>query len=214
MVGVNFILRPQRMPPTFRNNTMAIMNSFVDELSERHWPDLRIQTLKKAAKLILVEEPDDPSRPYVYIGGKSKVNHAAVFYTMRPHPVYSKIIDKNLEKIFPKDFNPENALGLPIRGENIQHSGRDKYSALSEILVSGLTFWAVRLVLAASDKCIRESECLSFDQVSYHPCFLLTANVRVPSFSLTLFAFLLIPVYETYGSSAEKTRPSPAWRDN
>jgi len=56
-------------------------------------------------------------------------NDAALFYVMRLNFSYRKSIVELLDKIFPKDFNPETSIGIPIR---------------------------------SSDKCVKESTCLSF----------------------------------------------------
>eukprot|EP00521_Asterionellopsis_glacialis_P016012 CAMPEP_0195309498 /NCGR_PEP_ID=MMETSP0707-20130614/38767_1 /TAXON_ID=33640 /ORGANISM="Asterionellopsis glacialis, Strain CCMP134" /LENGTH=273 /DNA_ID=CAMNT_0040373795 /DNA_START=1285 /DNA_END=2106 /DNA_ORIENTATION=- len=112
---------------------LKLMTEFIDELSnsKSQYSTSQLRTLRRAAKLVLTEEPEDPSRPYNYFGARSKVHHAATFYTMRPKAFYAKKLRTAILAIFPKDFDPNRSLGLPIR---------------------------------ASDKCIKESECLSFDQ--------------------------------------------------
>lgn len=49
--------------------------------------------------------------------GRWTVDHAAALYVMRPNDFYQKKIKDRMDKLFPNDFNPERAIGLPIRGE-------------------------------------------------------------------------------------------------
>jgi hypothetical protein len=85
--------------------------------------------LVKAAEHILIEE--EIGETYYYFGHVTKHSHSLVLYAMRPNLHYSKRLDHLMEETFPRDFDANVALGLPIR---------------------------------ASDKCVEESECLSFDQ--------------------------------------------------
>ena len=58
-------------------------------------------------------------------------DHALTFYILRPNPTSKHKIQDVMRRVFPSNFDPTSAIGVPIR---------------------------------SSDKCIRESECLSFDQ--------------------------------------------------
>jgi len=58
-------------------------------------------------------------------------DHATTLYILRPNPTSAQKIKNVLRHVFPSNFDPTSAIGIPIR---------------------------------SSDKCIRESECLTFDQ--------------------------------------------------
>ena len=59
------------------------------------------------------------------------LNTASIFYILRPNPTGRHKIQDVMQHVFPSNFDPTSAIGMPIR---------------------------------SSDKCISESECLSFDQ--------------------------------------------------
>lgn len=103
-----------------------IVHGLVDQLSQ---DDSRRPLLHQAADSIL--EEDVERKGYDYTGANSKMRHAIAFYAMRPNLSYRQRIHQILRDVLPADFDPNQALGLPIR---------------------------------ASDKCKRESECLTFDQ--------------------------------------------------
>lgn len=48
--------------------------------------------------------------------GRYTIDHAAALYVMRPNDLYQANIEETMDKIFPKDFDPSGAIGLPIRG--------------------------------------------------------------------------------------------------
>jgi hypothetical protein len=48
--------------------------------------------------------------------GKWTADHAATLYIMQPNQFYQEQISDRMNQIFPKDFNPQRAIGLPIRG--------------------------------------------------------------------------------------------------
>ena len=88
-----------------------------------------LPVLNEAVKSIRVQDP--PRAGYNFAAASLKVNHALVFYSMRPNPTSARQLADIRQEIIPADLNPEATIGLPIR---------------------------------ASDKCHRESECLSFDE--------------------------------------------------
>jgi hypothetical protein len=127
---MDIVLRPQRTPPTFRPVLQEIvMTHLIDPLVREHPDDPRIPMFRKAADSVLVMEPEDGS--YYYFGSISKASHALVFYAMRPNLHYAQKLDHIMKQTIPKNFDPDLALGIPIR---------------------------------ASDKCIGESECISFEK--------------------------------------------------
>ena len=48
--------------------------------------------------------------------GKWTVDHAATLYVMRPNDVYQERMKHRMNELFSKEFQPANAIGLPIRG--------------------------------------------------------------------------------------------------
>jgi hypothetical protein len=73
-----------------------------------------VALLKKAAESIL--ERDNDIDGYNYAARNLKVHHALVFYSMRPNPRNAHELDRIMKDIIPKDFDPETAFGLPVRG--------------------------------------------------------------------------------------------------
>jgi len=115
-----------------------------------------VAMLKKAAETILVR--DDDIDGYNYAARSLKVHHALVFYSMRPNPRSASELDSIMNDIIPKDFEPESAFGLPIRGT--YHLGKT-----STYFPNGfLNKLSILLFFLGSDKCGKESECLTFDQ--------------------------------------------------
>lgn len=106
---------------------MDSITSFVDTVradfrnkgTEALWYDNKTLELVKAY-LERAEKKD----PWIF-------DHAVTFYILRPNPTSKQKIQDEMRRIFPSNFDPISAIGMPIR---------------------------------SSDKCIRESECLSFDQ--------------------------------------------------
>jgi hypothetical protein len=81
---LDIVLRPQRMPETFRSNLRnIILEHLIDPLAAREPNDPRIPILRKAANHILEVEPEDGK--YYYFASVSKANHALLFYAMRPN---------------------------------------------------------------------------------------------------------------------------------
>jgi hypothetical protein len=127
---MDIVLRPQRTPPTLRPVLRDIViTHLIEPLVREHPDDPRIPLFRKAAYSVLITEPEDGS--YYYFGSVSKASHALVFYAMRPNLHYAQKLDRIIKEAIPKDFDPDLALGIPIR---------------------------------ASDKCIGESECISFEK--------------------------------------------------
>ncbi|KAI2488789.1 hypothetical protein MHU86_25843 [Fragilaria crotonensis] len=128
----NFALRPKHTPPGFLEAILRYADVIIKDAKEAtEGKDPRIAVLEKSRAMIGAANSFDQAQKYYYFGVDSRTHHAAVFYSMRPNPYYSGMLDKIHNKIVPADFNAELSFGLPIR---------------------------------ASDKCLTESECLSFPQ--------------------------------------------------
>jgi hypothetical protein len=97
--------RPHMCPAHLRENLVA--------LAKKHIVDNNA-LLERAVELIFEIEPLEESR-YYYFGHNSKVHHAAVFFAMRPRPVYAKLLDKVVDSV-PDNVRPDVSFGLPIRG--------------------------------------------------------------------------------------------------
>jgi hypothetical protein len=111
-------LRPQRTPPTLRENLVAIIHQhIIRPLQEKRPDDPLLGLLLKAANHTLADVPIENNK-YPYYGKASNVNHALVFYTMRPNPFYSQKLDGILHQTIAEDFDPNLALGLPIRASD------------------------------------------------------------------------------------------------
>jgi hypothetical protein len=114
---MDIVLRPQRNPPTFPPVLREIvMTHLIDPLVREHPDDPRISMFRKAADSILVTEPEDGS--YYYFGSVSKASHALIFYAMRPNLHYAQKLDHIMKETIPKDFDPDLAMGLPIRASD------------------------------------------------------------------------------------------------
>ena len=127
----DIVLRPQREPLTFRNNTVKLIQSHIIEPLIRQNPvHPLINLLTKAVDRILEpEELEDGT--FYYFGHNVRHHRALVFYAMRPNLMYAERLDHIMDQTFKENFDPNLAFGLPIR---------------------------------SSDKCHKESECLSFSQ--------------------------------------------------
>jgi hypothetical protein len=128
VLTMTLALVPKPFPDEpFRANIRRLAQGLLDSLTTTDTAMLKL--MQESLDLMLQIEPSIPERPYEYIGALSKPHHAAVFYTMRPNPYYTKRLKEISDHVLPKDLDPAHSFGLPIR---------------------------------ASDKCIVESECLSF----------------------------------------------------
>jgi hypothetical protein len=96
--------RPHMCPNHLRENLVA--------LAKKHIVNNAL--LERAVELILDIEPLEESR-YYYFGHNSKVHHAAVFFAMRPRPIYAELLGKVVDSV-PDNVRPEVSFGLPIRG--------------------------------------------------------------------------------------------------
>ena len=115
---VDLVLRPQRMPMTFRTNIHDIvMKHLVQPLESQRPHDERLPLFRLAAGQILEEEPLNESK-YNYFGRDSKAHHALVFYAMRPNLYSNEKLDRVMNEIVPDDFDTNLALGLPIRASD------------------------------------------------------------------------------------------------
>lgn len=122
-----------------------------------------IAVLQKAAEAIRIE--DDHRQGYHYTAASNKIQHALTLYSMRPNPSNAAKLDNIMNDITPYDFDPEMAVGLPVRG-TLARSSISNHSDLRSDptwLTIFRSFFSL-MVIVASDKCKGESECLSFDQ--------------------------------------------------
>jgi hypothetical protein len=73
-----------------------------------------VTMLNKAVELI---RTDDGKRDnYHYAAASYKVQHTITIYLMRPNNRIAKKLDHIISEIIPNNFNPEEAIGLPVRG--------------------------------------------------------------------------------------------------
>ena len=114
----DLVLRPQRMPPTFRPNLYRlIMTRIIHPFISQRPADDRTPLFHLAAEQVLKEEISDESK-YNYVGRDSKVHHAILFYAMRPNLSSNLKINSILEDIVPDNLDYNLALGLPIRASD------------------------------------------------------------------------------------------------
>jgi hypothetical protein len=76
--------------------------------------DPRLPILHQATELILQREPNRPG--YNFAGSSLKVNHALLYYAMRPNIQYAQELDTMMKEIIPPDLDRDQLFGLPIRG--------------------------------------------------------------------------------------------------
>jgi hypothetical protein len=94
-----------------------------------------VKLLKRAAETI--RTADNPRDGYNYAAANMKVHHALTFYSMRPNPRYTDELNQIMSHIIPSNFQPENSVGLPIRGKFRQRR-------------MGLVFWRLSRPLTRS----------------------------------------------------------------
>jgi hypothetical protein len=83
-------------------------------VSESEHPSY-VALLRSAAETIRVA--DQPRPGYNYALASLKVHHALSIYAMRPNPRNAHELDKIMTHIIPTYLNPEQSIGLPVRGE-------------------------------------------------------------------------------------------------
>jgi hypothetical protein len=59
---------------------------------------------------------------YHYAAASYKIQHTMTIYLLRPHPQIAQKLENMLSDIIPNDFNPEYAIGLPVRGKSTSFS--------------------------------------------------------------------------------------------
>lgn len=109
----------------------------------------------------LVRTDDGLRDAYHYAAASYKIQHTAAIYIMRPHPVMAQKLHGMVSEITPPDLNPEHAVGLPVRGTKFLSLDDCCLYSVSVILIYVLT---MHFSFSASDKCLGESECLTFDE--------------------------------------------------
>jgi len=121
VVVLRLVFRPQRQPPTLRPVLHALALSVVDQLAPQYKgvdgseSSLR-RTLIAAANRIL-QEDKAPLETKNYYGANSPVFHGVLLYAMRPNPQSRSDVDKIIKDVLPSNFDSEQSIGLPIRGE-------------------------------------------------------------------------------------------------
>eukprot|EP00980_Cylindrotheca_fusiformis_P005001 scaffold1062_cov130-Cylindrotheca_fusiformis.AAC.7 len=126
---MNHALRPQRTPPTLRQNLVSIIKLHIlRPLQEKRPDDPLLGLLGEATNQVLADAPT--YNTYPYYGKASNVNHAFVMFMMRPNRYYAKKLNSIIRQTIPEDFDPKMALGLPIRAS-------DKCNTESECLKFG-----------------------------------------------------------------------------
>ncbi|CAJ1966890.1 unnamed protein product [Cylindrotheca closterium] len=115
---MNQVLRPQRTPPLLRQNIKRIIDEqIILPLQVQRPNDPLLEVLSKAANRTLDDVVVD-EKQYSYYGKSSNINHALVFYMLRPNPYYAKRLEKILNETLQPGFDPNMAMGLPIRASD------------------------------------------------------------------------------------------------
>ena len=111
---LNLSFRPQRVPENLRqklfNNSLALLSQLWSE-NDPHWP-----VLQRAAEGILHDDYRNDHGSYQYYGANSPLFHSLLLYAMRPNPRSVEQMEGIVQQVLPLDFDPDFALGLPIRG--------------------------------------------------------------------------------------------------
>eukprot|EP00751_Fragilariopsis_kerguelensis_P021224 CAMPEP_0170888014 /NCGR_PEP_ID=MMETSP0734-20130129/38110_1 /TAXON_ID=186038 /ORGANISM="Fragilariopsis kerguelensis, Strain L26-C5" /LENGTH=675 /DNA_ID=CAMNT_0011275311 /DNA_START=644 /DNA_END=2674 /DNA_ORIENTATION=- len=151
VVVMNMAGRPQRIPTNFRNRIAHIAKEYIiNPLLKVNPTDRRLPLLFAAVDNILEVEDesvgdDDDKDLFYYYGRNSQAHHAMVFFAMRPNFIFSQRIDENIDLIIFK--------GKGTDDDNNNSNSNSKHRA----------DFALGLPIRASDKCIDESECPSFE---------------------------------------------------
>jgi len=98
-----------KVEPSLRRISLLLINQLDSN-------DPRRPLLLQAADHIL--ETDLPRSGYPFGGATSKIHHALQFYFLRPNLVYQQQLRQILTDLLPADFDPERAVGMPVRGES------------------------------------------------------------------------------------------------
>jgi hypothetical protein len=110
-IELNFL--PQlNVPLVVRERLSTYAHALLDTLP---CDDPRLPAMRKGADQIMVE--GEKREGYNYAAAAQKIQHAMAFYFLRPNLENMKKIDEILNEIIPDDFDPENSVGLPIRGK-------------------------------------------------------------------------------------------------
>ena len=130
--------RPQRTPTNFRNRITHIAKEYIiNPLRKENPKDPRLPLLLAAVDYILQEDNDnDDDSLFYYYGRNSQAHHAMVFFAMRPSLHFAQKIDNIIDHVI-------------FEGNDNQNNHRIDL--------------ALGLPIRASDKCIDESECPSFE---------------------------------------------------
>ena len=139
-----------KMPKGAKEKLASYAHMFIENLSS---DDPRIKLLRKAADSLLEDDP--PREGYGFAAASQKSIHALEFYAMRVSTLYvQKCRAQHPHLTFPffcQQPSPSSA--------------RELANILEHIIPSDIDVEAtIGLPIRASDKCHKESECLTFDQ--------------------------------------------------
>jgi hypothetical protein len=138
VVLMNMAARPQRTPTNFRNRITHIAKEYIiNPLLKANPKDPRLPLLFAAVDYILQEDNDNDDSLFYYYGRNFQAHHAMVFFAMRPNFHFAHRIDDIVDRVIFEG------------GSNNRNNHR--------------TDLALGLPIRASDKCIDESECPSFE---------------------------------------------------
>lgn len=118
VVILSLTFRPQRvpenLPSVLYNQSLAIVQEVLSA-SPGSDDSKRRRVLELATRAIL-QESAPKAGEYSYYGASSPMHHALLLYAMRPNPDASRQIQEMVKDVLPNNFDPEQTLGLPIRG--------------------------------------------------------------------------------------------------
>lgn len=120
ILHLNF--RPQRQPENLRVSLHERAVALVEHIIHASDMDVPPSILYQAAAAILEEESHVlPPNTYNYYGSNSTIFMSLLLYAMRLNPQSNTYVDDVIERVLPRGENrePENAMGLPIRGTDV-----------------------------------------------------------------------------------------------
>lgn len=129
VLALHFPFRPQREPDQLRSILFQQMQNWIDYTAKNDTRDPILLSTDAAHRDILEQAASDILDPgeamlntYSYYGAGSSLYHGLLLYAMRPNPLATKKIQEFVHESIPDNFNPNRAVGIPIRGTNCQVS--------------------------------------------------------------------------------------------
>ena len=106
------------LPPLFMHKpVLSLLQEYARELiHDVPEGDARLPALNQAVEVIAEKDEDRPN--YNYAAASLKIPHTAAIYSMRPNPTSNRMLEAIMNEIAPKDVDPENAFGLPVRASD------------------------------------------------------------------------------------------------